>query len=645
MIKKSSFFLLWLFTIGIIAEAQNPYVLNGSATQDNCHCYTLTTEIQNQSGSIWNKNKIDLSQPFDYFFNVYLGCKDLDGADGIVFVLQPVSTSLGNTGGGLGFGGIVPSLGVTIDTYQNTEDDDPVYDHIAIQANGDVEHFTANNFAGPVSALSTSDNIEDCKWHILEVNWRPANTLMEVRMDGDLRLSLQKDIIASVFNNNPMVFWGFTSSTGGLDNIQKMCTSLNANFVLAPHNNTCIGTPLTFVDSSVSFGAISNWYWNFGDGTTSNQQNPPPHNYATPAIYDVSLNVMGGEGCLSDTFKQAITIGSYPIADFKTNISPICTNRDAVFTDVTVLDVGTANYWYWNFGDGSTSNEKDPPPHNYTVGNYAVQFFVSTKEGCSSDTAVKDFTVSQAPQIDFTKNDTCKNDPVKFSAENFTNAISVKQWYWNFGDNNFSLDSSVLHAYSKGGNYNVSLVAKANNGCISDTIIKPVNIYATSAYAGNDTTILQGYPYQLQASGGDNYVWSPSTGLDNSFIANPITTLYNDITYTLTASTVAGCATTDSLHLKVVKGPEIYVPSAFTPNGDGRNDRFRIIPVGISEISLFNIMNRWGQIIYSSKNASYGWDGNVNGIPQPAGTYVWIVIGKTIDGKIIKKEGTLVLIR
>jgi hypothetical protein len=170
MIKKSSFFLLSLFAIAITADAQTPYVLNGSATQDNCHCYTLTQEIQTQSGSIWNKNKIDLSQPFDYFFNVYLGCKDLDGADGIAFVLQPVSTSLGSTGEGLGFGGIVPSLGVTIDTYQNTNDNDPFYDHIAIQANGDVQHFTANNLAGPVSALSTGGNIEDCQWHILEVN-------------------------------------------------------------------------------------------------------------------------------------------------------------------------------------------------------------------------------------------------------------------------------------------------------------------------------------------------------------------------------------------------------------------------------------------------------------------------------------------
>jgi hypothetical protein len=89
MIKNISCLLSCLIVIVINTAAQNPYVLNGTATQDNCHCYTLTTELEFQSGSIWNKNKIDLTKPFDYFFNVYLGCKDGNGADGIVFVLQP----------------------------------------------------------------------------------------------------------------------------------------------------------------------------------------------------------------------------------------------------------------------------------------------------------------------------------------------------------------------------------------------------------------------------------------------------------------------------------------------------------------------------------------------------------------------------
>ncbi|MEP6466877.1 MAG: PKD domain-containing protein [Parafilimonas sp.] len=646
MIEKNGAFLFILLVVVIHVAAQNPYVLNGDATQDNCHCYTLTTQQQNQSGSIWNKNKIDLTQAFDYYFNVYLGCLDTNGADGIVFVLQPVSTSLGSTGEGIGFAGIVPSVGVTIDTYQNFNDNDPAYDHVAIQANGDVDHNSPNNLAGPVPALASGYDIENCQWHTLRIHWQPDKKLIDVYIDGSLRISLQQDIVATIFKNDPLVYWGFTAATGGLDNVQKVCTELDAKFGLAAHDNTCIGTPLTFIDSSVSFGNISDWYWNFDDGTTSNEKNPPAHTYASPGIYNVTLNVLGGEGCLSDTSKQQITIGSFPVADFKTNVLPICTNRNAVFTDATTLDVGTEDYWYWNFGDGETSNEQNPSPVNYAVGNYNVQFYVKTKEGCASDITEKNFNVLQGPGINFTSKDAaCKNDSVQFTAQNLTSTNPIKNWYWNFDDNTLSVDSNILHKYSNSGNYNVSLVARAANGCLTDSIVKPVTIYATNANAGNDSTIILGYPYQLQATGGDNYTWSPSTGLDNPFISNPVTTLYNDITYTVTASTIIGCATTDTVHLKVVKGPEIYVPSAFTPNGDGKNDRFKIIPVGIAEISFYNILNRWGQVIYTSKNSSEGWDGTVHGVPQPAGTYVWVVAGKTLDNKIIKKQGTVVLIR
>ncbi|HEY6082616.1 MAG TPA: L-type lectin-domain containing protein, partial [Chitinophagaceae bacterium] len=127
------------FPFFLYAQVNDPYVLNGEASQNDCNCYTLTRNENFVSGSVWNKNKISLNQPFNYYFNIYLGC-DAHGADGIVFILQPVSTSLGAVGGGLGFQGIRPSVGVTIDTYQNLSDNDPAYDHIAIQTNGVIRH-------------------------------------------------------------------------------------------------------------------------------------------------------------------------------------------------------------------------------------------------------------------------------------------------------------------------------------------------------------------------------------------------------------------------------------------------------------------------------------------------------------------------
>ena len=93
------------------------------------------------------------------------GCIDSTGADGIAFVLQPISTNVGDIGEGLGFEGVSPSVGISLDTWQNLRRNDPSYDHISIQLNGVVTH--GSDLAGPVPASATSDNIEDCQWHVL----------------------------------------------------------------------------------------------------------------------------------------------------------------------------------------------------------------------------------------------------------------------------------------------------------------------------------------------------------------------------------------------------------------------------------------------------------------------------------------------
>src|SRR4051794_25007320 len=112
-------------------NAKAQYILNGFATQNSCNCYTLTQPLNNQFGSVWNSNKINLNTPFDFVFNVYLGCLDANGADGIVFILQPLSTSIGTGGGGMGFQGISPSVGIALDTWQNFEYNDPAFDHLS----------------------------------------------------------------------------------------------------------------------------------------------------------------------------------------------------------------------------------------------------------------------------------------------------------------------------------------------------------------------------------------------------------------------------------------------------------------------------------------------------------------------------------
>jgi hypothetical protein len=165
------------------------------------------------------------------------------------------------------------------------------------------------------------------------------------------------------------------------------------------------------------------------------------------------------------------------------------------------------------------------------------------------------------------------------------------------------------------------------------------------AFAGNDTSVVVGQPLQLKGSGAPSFLWYPLSGLDRDDIENPVALLQSDQEYVMKTFTEAGCFAYDTIRVKVFStAPDIFVPNAFTP-GRAVNGIFRPIPVGISKLDLFRIYNRNGMLVYSSTRIGDGWNGNLNGKPQPNGGYVWMVQGVDYTGKIISKKGTMVLIR
>ena len=649
--RKSLEGLIIIFLLGgtfpVLSQSNNPYHLNGNAYQENCNCYTLTDDQFNQSGSVWNINKIDLTQSFNYKFNVNLGCRDGDGADGIVFVLQPISTSIGSTGGGLGYQGIMPSIGVAIDTWQNTNDNDPSYDHLSIHRNGDLNHGSVNNLAGPVAA--SNNNIEDCQWHVLRITWDAGSKKLSASVDEKDSVSVTIDLVASVFNNDPKVFWGFTGSTGGSRNRQRFCTSLNPGIAtFSAGTITCYPTPLQFKDSSVSFGSILKWYWDFGDGTKDTVTSPPLHVYPTPGIYTVKLNILGNNGCISDTFKRQIIVGSKPIAKFAYSPFPVCNNQPVQFMDSSSVQFGTISSWRLSIDNGQPVNVGNLSlykSNGFNFGPHPVALTVETAEGCVSDPVLKTLSAFQSPEISMRVADACIADGFNFSATNLTSAIPINKWNWKLGDGTNFHNQAGQYFYKQGGTYPIQLVAVSNDGCASDTIRDNITIYASNAYAGRDTVVAINQTFQLHATGGELYNWSPPIGLSNASISNPIVLLQRDARYILTASTSFGCATTDTINIKAVKGPAFYVPNAFTPNADGKNDRFRFIPIGMKEVYYFRIFNRYGQLIYTAKNSYPGWDGTIHGKLQPTGTYVWQVSGKDFNDEVQTEKGTVLLIR
>ena len=174
-------------------------------------------------------------------------------------------------------------------------------------------------------------------------------------------------------------------------------------------------------------------------------------------------------------------------------------------------------------------------------------------------------------------------------------------------------------------------------------VLKPV-----IANAGRDTTLAPGQPYQLQASGGSQYFWTPSTGLSNVNIPNPVVTLDNGIDSVVYRVYVAEgpCVKNDLVTIRISKlGPDIIVPSGFSPNRDGKNELARPITPGITQLKYFTIFNRQGEVIYTTSAIGEGWDGKYKGVDQAPGTYVFQAEGIDFRGNKIFRKGTIVLIR
>jgi gliding motility-associated-like protein len=202
-----------------------------------------------------------------------------------------------------------------------------------------------------------------------------------------------------------------------------------------------------------------------------------------------------------------------------------------------------------------------------------------------------------------------------------------------------------------------------NYGCnfaVTDSVL--VNMLPpVYAFAGNDTNAVLNAPHQLKASGagvGGTYTWTYPAGviLSANGIANPYATFsptqpgtfHPDTNYyklSVIATNQAGCWATDTVKINVFVGPTFYVPNAFSPNGDGFNDVFRPILVGMYSTDYFIVYNRYGQIVFETNRFMQGWDGKFKGIDQPSGNYVWTLKGKGQGGRPVEMKGSVLLVR
>ncbi|WP_132051187.1 MBG domain-containing protein [Pseudocnuella soli] len=157
---------------------------------------------------------------------------------------------------------------------------------------------------------------------------------------------------------------------------------------------------------------------------------------------------------------------------------------------------------------------------------------------------------------------------------------------------------------------------------------------------------LQDEATPLQArSFGVKYQWTPANGLTNANSPAPRTRLQNEQKYQVAITEASGCVVVDTVLVRLFERPDVFVPTLFSPNGDGINDVLRLNAVALRSLNAFRIYNQWGKQVFSTNNLNEGWDGTFGGQVQPMATYTWVLSGVDKNGKPITRSGSVTLAR
>ena len=417
---------------------------------------------------------------------------------------------------------------------------------------------------------------------------------------------------------------------------------------------------INFTDMSIAINdSIVNWFWYFGDGATSNVQNPV-HTYSTPGAFDVTLIATNSTGC-QDTLIDSLLIKlGGPFGSYIFSPTSGCTPLEVVFN----ASVENTIKYQWDFGDGTidTLNE-DSVGHKYTEpGNPTPVLILTDSMGCSfpaislSSTSI---TIDQ-PVASFVPDNKilCGIDTVLFLDYSYTQNIytTIVSRHWDFGDGDTSILLNPTHFFVDTGTFIITETIVNTIGCTlttSDTI----NVYMSSNLKIDILDLSGCFPAEVQFYDSSEYFspvvirsWNFGDGSAVTTNQNPIHTFEESGQYeiVLVVTRVDGCIDTVVNTINISdKICEFTIPNVFTPNDDGINDIFKVVGVsGIARLEAV-IFNRWGQKIYEWSGPKGGWSGRTfAGVAVAPGVYFYIIKIQTLsESRERTFTGTVTLFR
>ena len=290
--------------------------------------------------------------------------------------------------------------------------------------------------------------------------------------------------------------------------------------------------------------------------------------------------------------------------------------------------------------------DKEPP-----VGMFVLDLVGNVTDFCGNPAATTTFNVENTMEMLFEINNFCLGDNTSF-VDNSSGSIVTRTW--DFGDGSpTDNNATTSHTYTAEGFYQVKFTLEDNKGCIRDSIFivnitqKPVSAFSVVPTT-NETFLGNPFSFSDQSTGPViNWLWQFGDG-QNDNNQNPSYTYTAPGIYTVELYAFSGLNCYDLTSTDVeVKYDILYeVPGAFSPNGDGINDKLSFLAFGIEDF-MFKIFNRWGEVVYSTNDmADPGWDGTWRGADQPIGVFVYYISGVNMATKApVIKTGNITLLR
>ena len=399
----------------------------------------------------------------------------------------------------------------------------------------------------------------------------------------------------------------------------------------------CQETNALFSGTTLLQGQPS-WKWIFDDGAIVQQQNPPAKMYRDTGNFLVKLIVDNG-GC-ADTVARSIRVNQKPIVGLSLKQFSLCEG-----SQVTITATGGIKY-SWSPISG-LNNPVNPSIIAGPLSNTTYTVSVTNSFGCMHTdsviiTVVHPFRLQVLPATAI-----CSGESALLQAS----GAARYQWTRDVAGLSSTIIPNPVARPVTTTTYTVTGIDASQ--CFTDTATVKVTVLPLPTVdAGQPAIVVAGSAHQLQPSFSTDVVkwlWTPATYLSCSGCAAPVASPTAPVTYSLTVTNAAGCKATDTVSINLLcSESRVYIPSVFSPNNDGKNDRFAIKGQGIQMVNHFIIYNRYGQKIFEQANFKIGdlnatWDGMFKGAPVPPGAYIYFA-EMSCDAKTFTKKGTVTVV-